>query len=443
MEYIADLHIHSPYSRATSRESTLAGLYSWARIKGIQLVGTGDFTHPGWLRQLQKELEPVEPGLFRLKMEEQAPSPLPGVIPSTGPVRFLLSAEISSIYKRNGVTRKVHNLLYVPDFSAAERISARLATIGNIAADGRPILGLDCRDLLEILLEEAPEGFLVPAHIWTPWFSLFGSRSGFDSAEECFGDLASHVFALETGLSSDPQMNRLISALDRFALISNSDCHSPAKLGREANLFATGFDFFSMRDAIRNNCRESFRGTVEFFPEEGKYYADGHRACRVCLDPHETRLKGFRCPVCAKPLTVGVQHRVMELADREEPVYPAGAPAFFSLIPLPELLSEILGVGPSSKEVMRHYAESISRFGSEFNLLLHTPVEEISRQSPLLGEAVDRVRHGRVIRRAGYDGEFGVIRVFAEDELKRPAGRVKLFGDATPPRGRLRMNDHA
>jgi uncharacterized protein (TIGR00375 family) len=443
MEYIADLHIHSPFSRATSRESTLAGLFAWAQIKGIQLVGTGDFTHPGWLRLLQKELEPAEPGLFKLKEEKQAPSPLPGVIPSGGPVRFLLSAEISSIYKRNGATRKVHNLLYVPDFSAAERINARLAAIGNIAADGRPILGLDSRDLLEILLDEAPEGFLVPAHIWTPWFSLFGSRSGFDSIEECFGDLASHVFALETGLSSDPQMNRLISALDRFAFISNSDCHSPNKLGREANLFATGFDFFSLRDAIRNNCRESFRGTIEFFPEEGKYYADGHRVCKVCLDPHETRLQELRCPVCAKPLTVGVKHRVMELADREKPVYTAGAPAFFHLVPLPELLSEILGVGTSSKEVMRRYAETISRFGSEFNLLLHTPVDEISRQSPLLGEAVGRVRDCRVIRSPGYDGEFGVIRVFAENEIKRPAGGVNLFGDATPRRGRLWMSDHA
>ncbi len=425
MDYIADLHIHSPFSRATSRESTLAGLAAWAQIKGIQVVGSGDFTHPGWLRLLKEELEPAEPGLFRFRNEENVPSPLPGVTPSAGPVRFLLSAEISSIYKRHGATRKVHNLLYVPDFAAAERINARLAGIGNIASDGRPILGLDSRDLLEILLELAPEGFLVPAHIWTPWFSLFGSRSGFDSIEECFGDLTSHVFALETGLSSDPEMNRLISALDRLALISNSDCHSPAKLGREANLFATGFEFFSLRDAIRNNRRDTFPGTIEFFPEEGKYHADGHRQCRVCLDPHETRRLGLICPVCVKPLTVGVKHRVMELADREKPVYPEGAPGFRSLIPLPEVLGDILGVGPSSKAVMREYARAIGRFGSEFNLLLHTPVEEISRQSPLLGQAVGRIRHGQVIRRPGYDGEFGVIRVFAEGELERPTGRAK------------------
>jgi DNA helicase II / ATP-dependent DNA helicase PcrA len=419
MDYIADLHIHSPFSRATSKGSTLAGLAAWARVKGIQVVGSGDFTHPGWFKQLREELVPAEPGLFRLKDEADIPSPLPGVTPSTGPLRFLLSAEVSSIYKRHGRTRKVHNLLYAPDLDSAGRINTRLAAIGNIASDGRPILGLDSRDLLEIFLEEAPEGFLVPAHIWTPWFSLFGSRSGFDSIEECFGDLASHVFALETGLSSDPEMNRRISGLDGLALISNSDCHSPAKLGREANLFSTGLDFFSMRDAIRGNNRETFPGTIEFFPEEGKYHADGHRACNLSLDPHETRRLGMRCPVCEKPLTVGVLYRVMELADRAEPVYGEGAPGFFSLIPLAEILGEIAGVGPASKEVMRRYALAIGRFGSEFNLLLHASLEEISQFSPLLGEAVGRVRGGRVIRTPGYDGEYGVIRVFGEGELAR------------------------
>ncbi|HEY6008483.1 MAG TPA: endonuclease Q family protein, partial [Geobacteraceae bacterium] len=355
MDYIADLHVHSPHSRATSRESTLAGLLAWARVKGIQVVATGDFTHPGWFATLQNELEPAEPGLFRLKNEAEIPAPLAGVAPSPRQVRFLLSAEVSSIYKRHGATRKVHNLLYVPDFASAARINATLAGIGNIESDGRPILGLDSRNLLEILLEKAPEGFLVPAHIWTPWFSLFGSRSGFDAIEECFDDLTPHVFALETGLSSDPAMNRLVSALDRFAFISNSDCPSPQKLGREANLFSTSLDFFSLRDAIRENRRESFRGTVEFFPEEGKYHADGHRACGVCLDPHETRRLGLLCPVCGKPLTVGVEHRVLELADREEPLMREDAPEFFSLIPLPEVLGEIVGTGPSSKEVVHQY----------------------------------------------------------------------------------------
>ncbi len=405
----------------------MAGLAAWARIKGIQVVGSGDFTHPGWFNILKEELEPAEPGLFRHKDEKKAPSLLPGVPVPSSPVRFLLSAEISGIYKRHGATRKVHNLLYVPDLDSAARVSARLARIGNIVSDGRPILGLDSRDLLEIMLEEAPEGFLVPAHIWTPWFSLFGSRSGFDSIEECFGDLTPHIFALETGLSSDPEMNRLVSSLDRFALISNSDCHSPSRLGREANLFATGFDFFSLRDAIKGNRRDTFRGTIEFFPEEGKYHADGHRACNVCLDPPETRRLGLNCPVCAKPLTVGVKHRVMDLADREGSVYAEEAPGFFSLIPLPELLGEVLGVGPASKEVMRNYAETIGRFGSEFAFLLHAPVDEISRQSAILGEAVGRLRSGRVLRRPGCDGEYGMIRVFAEGEVDRTAYKKGLF----------------
>ena len=434
MDYIADLHIHSPYSRATSPASNLTDLAGWARIKGIQVIGTGDFTHPGWFSRLKAELEPAEPGLFRLKDEATIVPPLAGVPASAGSVRFLLSAEISSIYKRHGVVRKVHNLLYVPDFASAERLNAKLAGIGNIESDGRPILGLDSRDLLEILLEQAPEGFLVPAHIWTPWFSLFGSKSGFDAIDECFGDLTSHVFALETGLSSDPDMNRLISGLDRFALISNSDCHSPSKLGREANLFSTGLDFFSLRDAIRGNRRDTFRATVEFFPEEGKYHADGHRACHVCLDPVESRRLGLRCPVCGRPLTVGVYHRVMELADREQPLYREDSPEVFSLIPLPEVLGEIVGTGPASKGVMEQYSRVIARFGSEFNLLLHAPLDEISQASPVLGEAVGRMRSGRVIRKPGFDGEYGVIRVFGEGELERLKGQGSLFGDGPPAR---------
>jgi len=426
-EYIADLHIHSPYSRATSRESTLAGLSAWAQIKGIDIVGSGDFTHPGWFALLQELLEPAEPGLFRLKSRAALPSPLPGLTAPPQTVRFLLSAEVSCIYKRHGAVRKVHNLLYLPDFAAAARVNRRLAAIGNINADGRPILGLDSRNLLEIMLEEAPEGFLVPAHIWTPWFSLFGSRSGFDSLEECFGDLTPHIFALETGLSSDPAMNRLISGLDRCALISNSDCHSPGKLGREANLFATGFDFFSLREALRGNSRHSFRGTVEFFPEEGKYHADGHSDCQVCLDPLETRRLGGSCPVCRKPLTVGVQHRVMDLADRAEPLFPDNAPQVFSLIPLQEILGELLDCGPLTKGVQRHYAKAIAIFGSEFELLLQTPIAEIERHAPLLAEAVGRIRSGKVSRQPGYDGRYGIIRAFAPGELGKAKGRAALF----------------
>jgi uncharacterized protein (TIGR00375 family) len=427
MEYIADLHIHSPYSRATSSGSTLAGLSAWAQLKGIQIVGSGDFTHPGWFALLNELLEPAEPGLFRLKDAAAVCAPFPDLKLAPQTVRFLLSAEVSCIYKRHGAVRKVHNLLYLPDFASAARVNRRLAAIGNITADGRPILGLDSRNLLEIMLEEAPEGFLVPAHIWTPWFSLFGSRSGFDSLEECFGDLTPHIFALETGLSSDPAMNRLISGLDHCALMSNSDCHSPARLGREANLFATGFDFFSLREALRANSRSSFRGTVEFFPEEGKYHADGHSDCQVCLDPAETRRVGGICPVCHRQLTVGVHYRVLELADRSAPLFPADAPEVFSLIPLPEILGELLGCGPQTKGVLRSYAQALAIFGSEFELLLRTPLAEIKRHAPLLAEAIGRIRSGTVVRQPGYDGRYGIIRAFAAGELGSAKGREALF----------------
>ncbi|MBU4034151.1 MAG: UvrD-helicase domain-containing protein, partial [Proteobacteria bacterium] len=296
-------------------------------------------------------------------------------------------------------------------------------------------------DLLEILLEKAPEGFLVPAHIWTPWFSLFGSRSGFNTIEECYGDLSPHVFALETGLSSDPDMNRLIPALDRFTLISNSDCHSPGKLGREANIFNTGFSFFDMQQGLKNPLTDAFAATIEFYPEEGKYHCDGHRSCKVCLEPVETRKIGAICPVCTRPLTVGVLHRVMDLAERTEPYYPPGSPVVHSLIPLPEVLGEIVGAGPATKGVMALYSKVINRFGSEFNLLLNTPVEEINQMSPVLGEAVARIRTGKVIRTPGYDGEFGVIRVFAEGEREELAGQISLFtGKKTAPSSKKKQH---
>ncbi len=430
MNYIADLHIHSLFSRATSKASNLAGLFAWARIKGIQVVGTGDFTHPGWFAQLKEQLIPAEPGFFRLKNED-VPPPLFQITPAPRPVRFVLTAEISSIYKRGGQVRKVHNVLFAPDFASVARINRKLAAIGNIESDGRPILGLDSHDLLEIMLEECPEGFLVPAHIWTPWFALFGSKSGFDAIEDCFGDLTSHIFALETGLSSDPDMNRLVSALDRFTLISNSDCHSPGKLGREANIFTAEFNYFAMREALKNPAR-GFTGTIEFYPEEGKYHLDGHRKCHVCLDPLESSRLGDLCPVCGRPLTIGVSHRIFSLADRMEPFYPPNSPMFYSLIPLPEVLGEIAGYGPNSKTVLREYARIISRFGSEFELLLNTPLEEIKQVSAILAEAIKRIRKNKVIKTPGFDGEFGIIHVFEPGEIDTYSGRLSLFGGKKP-----------
>jgi uncharacterized protein (TIGR00375 family) len=428
MRYIADLHIHSPFSRATSKSSNLAGLAAWSAVKGIDVIGTGDFTHPGWFRQLRKNLQPAEPGFFRLR-DGNIPPILDAVSTDKAKAcRFVLTAEISSIYKKHGSVRKIHTILFVPDFASASRINARLAGIGNIESDGRPILGLDARDLLEIVLELAPEGFLVPAHIWTPWFSLFGSKSGFDSIDECFGDLSKYIFALETGLSSDPDMNRLVSALDRFSLISNSDCHSPGKLGREANLFTCGFNFFSMRDALKNPAVGGFQGTIEFFPEEGKYHHDGHRKCGINLTPWETKKINSICPVCAKPLTVGVMHRVMELADRESPYFPPNAPRYYSIIPLAEVLGEIFSRGPATKTVLQEYGKLVRMFDSEFNLLLNVSIDEISeRYAPLLGEAVSRIRRRKVIRQPGFDGEFGVIKVFDEGELKKLIGQHSLF----------------
>ncbi len=448
--YIADLHIHSRFSRATSKASTLHGLAAWAAIKGITVVGTGDFTHPAWFAHLVEHLEPAEPGFYRLRQlpdfAKLGPLLPPGVQPDTAAIRFVLTAEISSIYKRGGRVRKVHNILFAPDFAAVRRINTTLAGIGNLESDGRPILGLDSQILLEILLEHAPDGFLVPAHIWTPWFSLFGSKSGFDTIEECFGDLSDQIFALETGLSSDPEMNRSISALDRLTFISNSDCHSPGKLGREANIFATGFDFYAMREAIREPVsptgQQRFTATIEFYPEEGKYHCDGHRKCGVCLEPYETVDKNGLCPVCNKPLTIGVLYRVRELADRQQPLYPVGSPAVHSLIPLPELLAEMFNCGPATKKVSTVYGNLINTFGSEFTLLLDTPLADIATVSPMLSEAVRRVRENKVIRQAGFDGVFGVIRVFDEQERITFGGQLSLFG-VQPAKPRLKKKKKA
>src|SRR4051812_4411058 len=343
--YVADLHIHSRFSRACSRDLTLPNLAWWARRKGIALLGTGDFTHPAWSDHLRASLVPAEPGLYRLSpdVERDVARRLPGSLQCDTPVRFMLSVEISTIYKRDDRTRKVHHLIYLPDFEAVGRFNAALGRIGNLTADGRPILGLDSRDLLEITLESSPDGYLVPAHIWTPWFSALGSKSGFDTIADCYADLADHITAVETGLSSDPEMNWRVSSLDRYRLVSNSDAHSPAALAREATLYRGEPDYH----AIKNG--QTLYGTLEFFPEEGKYHADGHRVCRVNWEPERTRAAGGRCPEWGKPLTVGVLSRVEDLADR--PVGYQRDGHVEHLIQLHEVLGQINGVGPKSKTV--------------------------------------------------------------------------------------------
>ncbi|GAB6036504.1 hypothetical protein JCM15519_10630 [Fundidesulfovibrio butyratiphilus] len=431
--YRADLHVHSRYSRATSKGLTPRNLAAWARVKGIDVVATGDFTHPAWLSELSETLVEDGQGLYRLKDPKGLEAEIPWLdgCPVPGDSKFILSAEISSIYKRDGKVRKVHNLVYMPSFEAVLKLNAKLERVGNLQSDGRPILGLDSRHLLEMVLETDPLAFLVPAHIWTPWFSLFGSKSGFDSIEECFGPLSNEIFALETGLSSDPEMNWLLSSLDRFRLISNSDAHSGEKLGREANLFSGPASYEGIYRALRGEgVGHDFLGTVEFFPEEGKYHLDGHRACSVVLDPQETKAKGGLCPVCGKPLTIGVLHRVMDLADRQEPKHPPGRPGFVSLVPLSEVLGELHQAGPATKKVRAHMAKLLARLGPEMHILSDAPLEDLSADSPLLAEAISRMRQGRVFRRPGFDGEYGRISVFAPGELTRLSRGVGL---APPP----------
>nr|WP_230393941.1 UvrD-helicase domain-containing protein [Plantactinospora alkalitolerans] len=419
--FVADLHIHSKYSRACSRDLTMPNLAWWARRKGISLLGTGDFTHPAWYEHLRETLRPAEPGLYRLdpEVERDIARRLPPRLASVAeanPVRYALSVEISTIYKRDDRTRKVHHLIYLPDLDAVARFNTVLGRIGNIGSDGRPILGLDSRDLLEIVLEASPDGYLVPAHIWTPWFSALGSKSGFDAIADCYADLAEHIFAVETGLSSDPAMNWRVSSLDRYRLVSNSDAHSPPALAREATVFATELDYFAVREALRTG--DGLRGTIEFFPEEGKYHADGHRLCGVNWAPERTRAAGGRCPECGKPLTVGVLSRVEDLADRPDGYVPTGAPGVTHLIQLAEILGEINSVGPKSKTVEGQLNTLVAGLGSELDILTVTPVDEVRRVGgELIAEAVDRLRRGQVRRVPGYDGEYGVITLFEPGEL--------------------------
>ncbi len=414
--WIADLHIHSRYSRATARDLEPGRLAHWAARKGIHLLGSGDLTHPGWLEELKERLVPAGEGLFALA---DADGPEAGV-------RFLLSGEISCIYKKNQRVRKVHLVVLMPSFEAVERFNERLGRIGNLAADGRPILGLDAKHLLELVLETDPWAELIPAHIWTPWFSVLGSKSGFDSLEECFEELTEYVHAAETGLSSDPPMNWRVESLDRFHLVSSSDAHSPANLGREATLFNTGLSYPEVIEALRTG--RGLMGTLEFFPEEGKYHLDGHRKCRMRLDPEETKAWNGLCPVCGKPVTVGVLNRVLELADRPAGERPPTARPYESLLSLNEILGQVLGVGPKTKKVGRFYDRLTGQVGPELFVLRQAPLEDIARAAgPVAAEAVARVRRGEVRAEGGFDGEFGRLTIFTPEELDEINRQGRLF----------------
>ena len=411
MKIIADLHIHSRFSMATSKEGTPENLDFWARKKGISLIGTGDFTHPVWREELKERLVSEGNGLYRLKdayvKEESRKFPGEGT-------RFVVSGEISSIYKKNGKTRKVHNVILLPSLEAADAMAQRLEKIGNIHSDGRPILGLDSHDLLEMMLDVCPEGILIPAHIWTPHFSVLGAKSGFDSVEECFEELAPHIHALETGLSSDPAMNWRISKLDRYQLVSNSDAHSPSKLGREANLLDIDCSYEGLYRAIQTG--EGLEGTVEFFPEEGKYHFDGHRKCGVSLSPVEAERLGGICPVCGKKLTMGVDHRVEQLADRAEGFVKKDGKKYESLVPLPEVISACMGYSTASKKVQGCFEQMIQTLGTEFDILRNVPSEDIkSCAGERIAEGIENVRTGNVKRIPGYDGEYGKIELFDEN----------------------------
>jgi uncharacterized protein (TIGR00375 family) len=415
MKFIADFHIHSKYSRAVSPQMTLENLNQSAQTKGVDVLGTGDFTHPEWFKSIKENLQPAEEGLFRLKSSDLK-------------TRFLLTAEISCIYSKKGKVRKIHLVVLAPTIRIVEKINNQLNLVGNLKSDGRPILGIDAEELVKIILNVSDSCFIIPAHIWTPWFSLFGSKSGFDSLKECFGDYSRYIFALETGLSSDPPMNWRLSQLDKLTLVSNSDSHSPEKIGREANVFLGELSYSSMIDIIKSKDPKRFLYTLEFFPEEGKYHYDGHSNCQISTAPEETKGYNGLCPVCGKPLTIGVLNRISQLADRPAGFRPPGAIAYKNLVPLKEIIGEVLSLGPSSKKVSQAYDNLTNNFGSELFILLDLPLEELKNKiSPGIIEGIKRVREGQVNIVPGYDGLYGKISIFSQKEKRNLSGQKQLF----------------
>jgi len=415
MRIIADLHIHSPYARAVSKAMTLENLDIWAKLKGITVMGTGDFTHPQWMKEIKSRLEPAEPGLYVLKGKSNG-------------TRFLLTVEISSIYSKGGKTRRIHNLIFAPSIESAEKINKVLGWHGNIKSDGRPILGLDAKELAKIVFDIDERCMLVPAHAWTPWFSVFGSMSGFDSLEECFEEYASRIYAIETGLSSDPEMNWRVSQLDRVAFISNSDSHSLQKIGREANVLECPLSYDAICDAIKSRDPKRFLFTVEFYPEEGKYHYDGHRACDFSCTPKKTKQLKNICPSCGKKMTIGVLNRIDVLADRHGGVKSKFAIPFKRIVPLDEIIAESFGVGVASKKVKSMYQGLIGSLGTEFDILIDTKLSDIiSVTTPEIAEGIKRVREGRLHIEPGYDGEYGVVRIFKENERIGKNAQARLF----------------
>ena len=410
MEFVADFHIHSKYSRATSRDMDIKHLADWAKLKGIALMGTGDFTHHLWLEELRNNLTDLGNGLFKHK-----------------DVHFILTAEVSSIYSKKGKTYRIHNLIFAPSFKTVEKINDALGRRGNLAADGRPILGVDAEEIARIVFDIDENCMIVPAHAWTPWFALFGSMSGFDRIEDCFEKQTDKIFAIETGLSSDPAMNWRLSALDRFTLISNSDSHSPAKIGREANVFDCDLDYKTIREVLKTKDKTRFLYTVEFFPEEGKYHYDGHRLCNVVFSPEETKKNNNICPKCKRPLTIGVMNRVDKLADRQDGFVPENAIPFKHVVPLSEIIAESKGVKAASIASEKEYFSVVAKFGTEFNILLKASADELKKGlSPRLAEGVLRMRAGKVSAAVGYDGEYGRISVFGKDDDIKPQVEQQL-----------------
>lgn len=431
MKIVVDMQIHSKYSRAVSREMVLENLDKWAKIKGINVLGTGDLTHPLWLKEIKEKLEPAEPGLFRLKKEYKVDSF--GRLQGGAEPRFMLTGEISCIYSKGGKVRRVHHLYLVPDIATAEKINAKLSFIGNLKSDGRPILGLDSKKFLEICLEASPEVMVIPAHAWTPWFSIFGSKSGFDTIEECFEDLSKHIYAIETGLSSDPAMNWRLSQLDKVALVSNSDSHSPTRIGREANVFDTELDYFKIIEAVRSKDPKKFLYTVEFFPEEGKYHYDGHRVCKVSFTPGQTKEADFLCPKCRRPLTVGVLARVDELADRALGFKPSNPVPYKNVIPLDQVIADSLGMGSTGntgwpKRIWHEYEKLVKGLGNEFAVLVDSTRDELAgATSSEITEGILKVREGQVKIEPGYDGEYGKISIFTAEERENASKQASLL----------------